>query len=61
MDAIPVIFMIILFSGLIGVMPGCGGMIVVASAFLTVDNFPLSALITASIATREMEFSFASK
>ena len=47
----PVVFMIILFSGLIGVMPGCGGMIVVASAFLTVDNFPLSALITASIAT----------
>ncbi len=46
-----VVLLIILFSGLIGVMPGCGGMIVVASAFLTVDNFPLSALITASIAT----------
>ena len=42
--------LIILFSELIGVMPAdC-----VVMPFLTIDNFPLSALITASIATSGM-------
>ncbi|MBE50831.1 MAG: hypothetical protein CMP51_03980 [Flavobacteriales bacterium] len=45
------VYVVILLSAIIGVMPGCGGMIVVASAFLATDSFPMAALIAASIAT----------
>ena len=45
------VYIVIFLSALIGVIPGCGGMIVVAAAFITIPNFPLSALIAASIAT----------
>ena len=44
-------YVIILLSALIGVIPGCGGMIAVAAAFITIPNFPMAALIAASIAT----------
>ena len=42
---------VILLAALIGVMPGCGGMIAVAVAFITIPNFPMAALIAAAIAT----------
>ena len=42
---------VILLSALIGVIPGCGGMIAVVVAFITIPNFPIAALIAASIAT----------
>ncbi|MEC7646559.1 MAG: putative manganese transporter [Bacteroidota bacterium] len=42
---------VILLSALIGVTPGCGGMIAVAVAFITIPNFPMAALIAASIST----------
>ena len=42
---------VILLSALIGVTPGCGGMIAVTVAFITIPNFPMSALIAAAIAT----------
>tara|TARA_B100000902_G_scaffold395993_2_gene455835 strand:- start:27403 stop:28434 length:1032 start_codon:yes stop_codon:yes gene_type:complete len=45
------VYIVIFLSALIGVIPGCGGMIVVAAAFIIIPNFPLSALIAASIAT----------
>ena len=38
-------------AALIAVTPGCGGMIAVAVAFITIPNFPISALIAAAIAT----------
>ena len=38
-------------AAIIGVLPGCGGMISVAVAFIVIPNFPISALIAASIAT----------
>ena len=44
-------YAIVLISALIGLTPGCGGMISVAVAFIVIPNFPLSALIAASIAT----------
>ena len=44
-------YVVILLSALIGVMPGCGGMIAVVVAFITIPNFPMSALIAAAIAT----------
>ena len=44
-------YALILIAALIGLTPGCGGMISVAVAFIVIPNFPLSALITASIAT----------
>ena len=44
-------YALILISALIGLTPGCGGMISVAVAYIVIPNFPLSALITASIAT----------
>ena len=44
-------YIVILLAALIGVMPGCGGMIAVAVAFITIPNFPMAALITAAIAT----------
>ena len=45
------VYVVILLSAIIGVLPGCGGMIVVASVFLDTDSFPIAALIAASIAT----------
>ena len=42
---------VILLAALIGVTPGCGGMIAVAVAFITIPNFPMAALIAAGIAT----------
>lgn len=42
---------VILLAALIGVIPGCGGMIAVAVAFITIPNFPIAALIAAAIAT----------
>ena len=44
-------YVVILLAALIGVMPGCGGMIAVVVAFITIPNFPISALIAAGIAT----------
>ena len=44
-------YFVILLAALIAVMPGCGGMIAVAVAFITIPNFPISALIAAAIAT----------
>lgn len=44
-------YIVILLAALIGVMPGCGGMIAVAIAFITIPNFPMAALIAAAIAT----------
>lgn len=42
---------VILIAALIGATPGCGGMITVTAAFITIDNFPIAALIAAAIAT----------
>ncbi len=44
-------FVVVILAALIGVMPGCGGMIAVAVAFITIPNFPMAALIAAAIAT----------
>ncbi len=44
-------FAVVLIAALIGATPGCGGMIAVAVAFITIDNFPIAALIAAAIAT----------
>ena len=44
-------YIVILLAAIIGVLPGCGGMITVAVAFITIPNFPMAALITAAIAT----------
>ena len=44
-------YLVILLAALIGVTPGCGGVIAVAVAFITIPNFPMSALIAAAIAT----------
>jgi len=44
-------FIVIFLAALIGVTPGCGGMIAVAVAFITIPNFPMAALIAAAIAT----------
>ena len=45
------VYIVILLSALIGVTPGCGGVIAVAVAFITIPNFPMAALISAAIAT----------
>ena len=45
------VYVVILLAALIGVTPGCGGMIAVAIAFITIPNFPMAALIAAAIAT----------
>ena len=45
------VYVVILLSALIGAIPGCGGMIAVAVAFITIPNFPIAALIAAAIAT----------
>ncbi|MFB1051196.1 putative manganese transporter [Paraliobacillus sp. JSM ZJ581] len=42
---------VVVIAALIGATPGCGGMIAVAVAFTTIDNFPIAALIAAGIAT----------
>ncbi len=42
---------VVLIAALIGVTPGCGGMIAVAVAFITIPNFPMAGLIAAAIAT----------
>jgi hypothetical protein len=42
---------VVLIAALIGATPGCGGMIAVAVAFVTLPNFPLAALVSAGIAT----------
>tara|TARA_B100000925_G_C22009436_1_gene475439 strand:+ start:3657 stop:4781 length:1125 start_codon:yes stop_codon:yes gene_type:complete len=44
-------FAVVLIAALIGVTPGCGGMIAVAAAYTTIPNFPIAALIAAAIAT----------
>ena len=44
-------YVVVLLAALIGVIPGCGGMITVAVAYITISNFPLAALIAAGIAT----------
>jgi len=41
----------VLLAALIGLTPGCGGMITVAVAYITIPNFPMAALIAAAIAT----------
>ena len=45
------VYVVVLLAALIGVTPGCGGMIAVAVAFITIPNFPMAALIAAAIAT----------
>ncbi|MDA9612408.1 arsenic efflux protein [Flavobacteriales bacterium] len=45
------VYIVILLAALIGVTPGCGGVIAVAVAFITIPNFPMAALIAAAIAT----------
>lgn len=44
-------FAVVLIAALIGATPGCGGMIAVAVAFVSIENFPMAALIAAAIAT----------
>ena len=44
-------YVVILLAALIGVTPGCGGVIAVLVAFITIPNFPIAALIAAAIAT----------
>ena len=44
-------YVVILLASLIAVTPGCGGMIAVVVAFITLPNFPMAALIAAAIAT----------
>ncbi len=44
-------YVVVLLAAIIGVLPGCGGMIAVAVAFITIPNFPMAALIAAAIAT----------
>ena len=41
---------VVLIAAAIGATPGCG-MIAVATAFVTISNFPMAALIAAAIAT----------
>ena len=44
-------YVVVLISALIGLMPGCGGMIVVAVTYMSIPDFPIAALIAAAIAT----------
>ena len=44
-------YLIILLAATIGVIPGCGGMIAVIVAYITIPDFPMAALIAAGIAT----------
>ena len=43
--------LVVVLSALIGATPGCGGMIAVAVAYVTIQDFPIAALISAGIAT----------
>ena len=45
------VILVVVLAALIGVTPGCGGMIAVAVAYVTIPNFPIAALISAGIAT----------
>lgn len=42
---------VVIIAAIIGATPGCGGMIAVAVAFISIENFPIAALIAAGIAT----------
>ncbi len=42
---------VVVLAALIGVTPGCGGMIAAAVAYVTIPNFPIAALISSGIAT----------
>ena len=42
---------IVFIAAFIGALPGCGGMIAVAAAFVSIPSFPIAALIAAGIAT----------
>ena len=44
-------FLVVFIAAVIGVTPGCGGMIAVGAAYITIANFPMAALIAAAIAT----------
>ena len=44
-------YIVILLAAIVGATPGCGGMIAVAVAFITIPNFPMAALIAGAIAT----------
>ena len=44
-------YILILLAAIIGFIPGCGGMITVAAAYITINNFPIAALIAAAVAT----------
>lgn len=44
-------YAVVLLAALIGVIPGCGGMITVAVAYIAIPDFPMAALIAAAIAT----------
>ena len=44
-------YLVVLLSAILGLMPGCGGMIVVAVAYFEIPNFPMAALIAAAIST----------
>ncbi len=44
-------YLVVLLAALIGATPGCGGMIAVVIAFVTIHNFPMAGLIAAAIAT----------
>tara|TARA_B100000214_G_scaffold280916_1_gene210522 strand:- start:857 stop:1963 length:1107 start_codon:yes stop_codon:yes gene_type:complete len=45
------VYIVILLAALIGFIPGCGGMIAVVVAFISIPDFPMAALIAAAIAT----------
>ena len=40
-------YVVVLIAALIGLMPGCGGMIVVAVAYIDIPDFPIAALMAA--------------
>ena len=43
--------LVVVIAGLIGATPGCGGMIAVAVAYISIQDFPIAALISGGIAT----------
>ena len=45
------LYIVVLLSAILGLMPGCGGMIIVAVAYFEIPNFPMAALIAAAIST----------
>lgn len=42
---------VVLLAAIIGATPGCGGMIAVAVAYITIPQFPIAALLAGSVAT----------